>query len=171
MKTPPTTTESIVPAEYRTTSDRVVETPPTTRRVEIPAEYKNITKTVVVRPAETNTIEIPAEYKTVKKTVMVKTAETKTTEVPAQYRTVSNRRLVKAGGFSEWREVLCQNKINAVKVQEIQAALKAKGYNPGPIDNVMGKMTKVALVQFQKDNGLPIGQLDFDTLKALGVSY
>jgi peptidoglycan hydrolase-like protein with peptidoglycan-binding domain len=79
--------------------------------------------------------------------------------------------LVKAGGFSEWREVLCQNKVNAVKVQEIQAALKARGYDPGPVDNIMGKKTKDALVKFQKANGLPVGQLDFETLRALGVSY
>ena len=125
----------------------------------------------MVKPAETKTINIPAEYRTVKKTVMVKPAETKVVEIPAEYRTVTNRRLVKAGGFSEWREVLCQNKVNAVKVREIQAALKARGYDPGPVDNIMGSQTKAALVKFQKDNGLPIGQLDFETLRALGVSY
>ena len=171
MKTPPTTRDVVIPAEYKTTVDRVMDTPPTTRKVEIPAEYKTITKTVVVRPAETRVIEIPAEYKNIKKTVLVKPAETKVTDIPAQYRTVSNRRLVKPGGFSEWREVLCQNKINAVKIREIQAALKSRGYDPGPVDNIMGKQTKSALVKYQKDNGLPIGQLDFETLKSLGVSY
>jgi hypothetical protein len=125
----------------------------------------------MTKPASTRSIDIPAEYKTMKKTVMVKPAETKTTEVPAEFKTVSNRRLIKPGGYSEWKEVLCQNKINAVKIKEIQAALKAKGYDPGAVDDVMGSKTKAALVQFQKDNSLPIGQLDFQTLKALGVSY
>ena len=37
-------------------------------------------------------------------------------------------------------------------------------------DNVLGINTKAALVKFQKDNGLPIGSLDFQTLKALGVA-
>ena len=36
-------------------------------------------------------------------------------------------------------------------------------------DNVMGASTKTALVKFQRDNGLPVGQLDFETLKALGI--
>jgi len=33
----------------------------------------------------------------------------------------------------------------------------------------MGARTKAALVKFQKENGLPVGQLDFETLKALGI--
>jgi hypothetical protein len=35
----------------------------------------------------------------------------------------------------------------------------------------MGTRTKAALVQFQKDKGLPTGNLNIDTLKALGVQY
>jgi hypothetical protein len=33
----------------------------------------------------------------------------------------------------------------------------------------MGVDSKAALAKFQKDNGLPVGQLDYETLKALGV--
>jgi len=47
--------------------------------------------------------------------------------------------------------------------------LNARGYNVGAADNQMGAKTKAALVKFQKDNGLPIGNLDYETLKALGV--
>jgi len=35
----------------------------------------------------------------------------------------------------------------------------------------MGKRTKAALAEFQKDNGLPVGSLDFETLDALNISY
>ena len=38
-------------------------------------------------------------------------------------------------------------------------------------DNDFGSETKAALQQFQRDNGLPVGNLDFETLKALGVQY
>ena len=46
-----------------------------------------------------------------------------------------------------------------------------RGYEVGPAgaDNILGSDTKSALVKFQKDNGLPVGALDFETLKALGV--
>ncbi len=171
MTTPPSTRSVTTAAKIAPTSIRVIDQPATTRRVEIPAEYKTITKTVLVKAAETRTIEIPAEYRDVRKEVAVQAATSEVVNIPAEYRTISNRRLVKKGGFSEWREVLCQNKINTVKIREIQAALKSRGYQPGPVDNIMGSQTKAALVQFQKDNNLPIGQLDFETLRALGVGY
>ncbi len=182
-----------VPAQYETVTEQIEVAPASTKwvkrkgdanclsanpddclvwcLVEVPAQYETVTKTVMKTPPTTKEVTVPAEYKSVKKTVMVKAAETRTVEVPAEFKTVSNRRLVKPGGYTDWREVLCQNKINSVKIKEIQAALKAKGYDPGAIDDQMGAKTKAALVQFQKDKGLPVGQLDFETLKALGVSY
>jgi peptidoglycan hydrolase-like protein with peptidoglycan-binding domain len=36
--------------------------------------------------------------------------------------------------------------------------------------NVMGERTKTALARFQKDKGLPTGNLDIETLKALGIT-
>src|SRR5215475_14495940 len=36
----------------------------------------------------------------------------------------------------------------------LQKALKKVGYDPGPIDGIMGKKTSEALKQFQRDNGL-----------------
>ncbi len=91
-------------------------------------------------------------------------------DVPAEYATVTKRAVSRKGGFSEWREVVCANKITTSMVQQVQRALKDRGYDPGPIDNVIGTQTKAALVKFQKDNGLPVGNMDFETLKALGVN-
>jgi len=56
------------------------------------------------------------------------------------------------------------------KITDIQRALKSKGYDPGAIDGILGTLTKAALVKFQKDNGLPQGRLDIDTLAKLGVN-
>lgn len=38
--------------------------------------------------------------------------------------------------------------------ENIQRALKAAGYDPGPIDGKIGKKTKAAIIDFQKANGL-----------------
>jgi peptidoglycan hydrolase-like protein with peptidoglycan-binding domain len=46
-------------------------------------------------------------------------------------------------------------------------ALAALGYDPGPADNVLGPQTRKALLQYQKDNELPQGNLNKETLKAL----
>jgi len=81
------------------------------------------------------------------------------------------KKVSKKGGFTEWREVLCSGDVTVSVIRQVQDALRSKGYDPGPTDNVMGSRTKAALVKFQKDNGLPVGQLDFQTLKALGVNY
>ena len=56
-------------------------------------------------------------------------------------------------------------------VRSVQRALRDRGYDPGPIDNVMGSQTKAALTKYQRDNNLPVGQLDFETLNSLGVNY
>ena len=91
------------------------------------------------------------------------------TAVPAEYATVTKRRLVKSGGFSEWREVLCGDKITGATVRSIQKALKDRGYDPGPADDIMGARTKAALTKYQADKGLPVGNLNCETLKSLGL--
>jgi Putative peptidoglycan binding domain len=77
----------------------------------------------------------------------------------------------KAGGFAEWREVLCGDKITSNTVMYIQKKLAEAGYDAGAIDNVMDTKSKQALTQFQKDHGLPVGNLDLETLKVLGVPF
>jgi len=96
----------------------------------------------------------------------------KTTEnIPAKYTTVSKRVLKTAGGFSEWREVVCGADVTSDLVRRVQSALISRGFDVGTsgADNQLGAGTKAALVKFQRENGLPVGQLDFETLKALGV--
>lgn len=56
-------------------------------------------------------------------------------------------------------------------IMRVQAALFAKGYDPGSIDGVLGSKTKVALRRFQSDHGLPAdAKMTTKTLSALGIS-
>ena len=137
----------------------------------IPADYTTVTRQVVKTAAATREEAIPAEYSTATKQVLKAAATTREIEIPAEYTTVTKRRLVKKGGFTEWREVVCNYKVTAELNRQIQRALRDRGYDPGPIDNIIGTRTKAALVKFQKDNGLPIGNLNVETMKALGVEY
>lgn len=52
----------------------------------------------------------------------------------------------------------------------VQSDLADQGYDPGPIDGVIGPQTTDAIAAFQSDNGLPVtGNTDDPLLRALGL--
>ena len=55
-----------------------------------------------------------------------------------------------------WKKQTSQQHYKAQNssVRSIQSGLTAKGYNPGPIDGVMGNKTRRAIRAYQRDNGL-----------------
>jgi uncharacterized protein (TIGR02594 family) len=48
----------------------------------------------------------------------------------------------------------CEMNLNRTKIRKIQRALVAKGFDPGPIDGMMGPKTERAIVAFKKSVGL-----------------
>lgn len=56
------------------------------------------------------------------------------------------------------------------QMREIQQALLESGFNPGPVDGVIGPKTMAALKSFQKQNNLTVGNVSIETLQALGVA-
>lgn len=162
-KTPAGYREEIVPAEYQRMN------PPATAAAM--GNYTVVTKQVLKTPASVREEIIPAEYKAVRVRVVKTPATTRIEQVPAQYTAVTKRRLIKAGGFTEWREVLCGEQVTGYTIRQIQQALAKAGYYKGPTDNKMNAQTKAALTKYQEVKGLPIGNLDFETLKSLGIYY
>jgi hypothetical protein len=58
----------------------------------------------------------------------------------------------------------------AEQIINAQTRLTELGFDPGPIDGIMGPITVVALRQYQQINGLPAtGMLDWRTMRALGM--
>lgn len=56
-------------------------------------------------------------------------------------------------------------------IMRVQAALYAKGYDPGAIDGELTESTKLALRKFQNARGLvPTGKMTTQTMNALGVA-
>lgn len=160
----------VKPAEYKTITKQELISAARTRSIEIPAEYKTVTKRVLKTPATVREVAIPAEYKTVSKRVLVNPASKREIAVPAQFVNVQEKRLIQEGGYTEWTEVLCAAKTSDSIVKQVQRELKRKGYDPGPIDGVLGIKTQTALKQFQVDNNLPVGNLNIPTLNKMGIS-
>jgi hypothetical protein len=159
-----------VPAKYRTETRKVITEPGRTETSEIPGQYKTITKKVLRSPATVKEVTIPAEYSTITKKVLAEPARTEEVTIPAEYKTVNEKRLVKQGGFTRWVEIVCEQNVNNGLIRSVQQALKDRGYDPGPIDGVMGSQTRSALERYQSANGLPLGNLNTETLSSLGVN-
>lgn len=183
----------VVPAEYENIIEDIMVAPATTRwekgkgdanclsndpkdcqvicLKEIPAQFNKVERRVVKTPSYTRQITLPAEIKIVPRQVMVKPAETVRIEIPATYKKIMDKKITKKGGYTDWREVLCGEKLTNDRIRQIQLALIAKGYSVGDAgaDNVFGSDTKEALIKFQQDNGLPQGNLNMETMNALGV--
>lgn len=135
-----------IPAAYKTIRTQVCCKPACTREVACPAEYQTLRRQVVECPATSRKICIPAEYEDVQKTVLV---------CPERMK---------------WEHVVCEAKLTSDTVNKIKTALVTAGYVPGPLNGTLAKADWDALNAFQQKNGLGVGQLSYDTLKALKVS-
>ena len=159
-----------VPAEYKTVTHKVEKTAAATREIEIPATYKTVSRQVVDQPATTREIDIPDVTKTIAVKKLVSPAQERVIEVPAQYQTVMKTRQV-AAGSQEWRSVLCEVNATPGKIMEIQRALSAAGYNPGPLNGTVTPATMRAVNDYQAAKALPSDSyINTATVKSLGVS-
>ncbi len=156
-----------VPAQYDTVTRTRLVSPERTEVRVIPAEFETVRRQVVVSPARIEEKVVPAVYRTVEKRRQVAPAREEVVTIPAQYETVERREVVGGGGL-EWREVLCDTNASAARIREVQAALTDAGY-PTLIDGQFGPGTLRAMESFQRDNGLAVGYLTIDTVRALGI--
>lgn len=175
-----------IPAEYQTLNKKVKEsgeivgwrkkeeagagrlTGKVICRAKIEAQYKTITKQVIVTPTTTKKVIIPSESKLIKVRKIVSPAQENKIAIPAVYSQVTKRK--KTGEEKlVWRQVLCETNTSPGLVTKLQQALSNAGFNPGPIDGVMGRQTYVAVDNFQRKEGIESGGLTLRTLKALGV--
>lgn len=157
-----------VPAEYKTVNSTVMIAGPTTQEKITPAKTKVVRTQVLVSPARTVEVEIPAEYETVKVRKLVTPAREMRTDIPAEYQSIEETRMVKEGKL-HWQSILCETNASPGLVTRVQRALDKAGYEPGPIDGVLGTATMRAIGNYQRANDLSSGQLTIETLESLGV--
>ena len=185
---PPSSRMEKVPAEYKWESKRILVKPAHTTwkkgrgliekvdhttgeimcLVEIPAQYKTVKQKVMVKSPSHRLVEIPAAYKTVKVRKLVSPSQERRIAIPAQYQTIRKTEQVSEGKM-EWRRVLCETNVTPQIISRLQSALLKAGYNPGPIDGILGRRTNAAVSAYQKKKGFATGGLTYETLKSLGV--
>lgn len=85
---------------------------------------------------------------------------------PADQATLTRRYLT----LPQQLDALLSHRHARGEVSQAQARLKTAGFNPGPIDGLLGPRTLAALRQYQATRTLPVtGVLDEATQKALGL--
>lgn len=157
-----------VPAEYRTVKRKVVKRPARVERKTIPAKTETINVKVMVEPPRVRRIKIPAKTKQVRVQEQVRPVAISRRPIPAKYETVLET--VKAGeGRVEWRPILCETNAKPDLIKDVQRALERAGYNPGPIDGILGRTTMDAVHQYQTRNGLARDFLTIETMQSLGI--
>lgn len=81
----------LIPAKFRSVSDRVL-TREASERIEVsPARYENAEERVLIREASTKLEIVPAVYGEAQERVLIKPASKTITEIPAKYDTVSEQ--------------------------------------------------------------------------------
>ena len=135
---------------------------------ETPAKMAEVEQRKVKTPAGIEEVEIPAEYAVVKVRKLVKPATEKRIDIPAVVETVAKKVKVSDERL-EWRSVLCETNMSPRIMTDLQKALKAAGFDPGPADGQIGAQTMRAVDNYQRANGMERGGLTLSTLEALGV--
>ncbi len=153
------------PPTYTTVSKQLLKRPAQTRTIDVPAEYMTIRKRVVKTPATIRTIKVPAQYKVIKVAKLSETPRTSRVAVPAEYQTIEKETKVREGRM-EWQPVLCETNVTPEIVARVQRSLLRAGYDPGKIDGRLGTQTMSLLDSYQREKGLPVGNLTFETLES-----
>lgn len=151
---------------YETVTRRVLVTPEETRVVPSETKMKEVSVRVVDQPATTRTIPVPATYETVTRRVLDTPAVTRTVPVKAVYRQEVVRTPT-GPGETKWVSVLCDVNATPDLVQSLQRALKVRSLYTGPIDGVIGPLTRQAISKFQNGES---EILSIESAKSLGLS-
>ncbi len=137
---------------------------------ESPASYTSVKKSIVASAASVEVSEVPAQYQTIKIQQLVSPASEVRTPIPAKTKTVTTKVQITPPRL-EWRPVLCETNMTPNIISSLQRALQREGYDPGPIDGVVGSATLVAVQQYQETKELDQGGITYETLKDLKVSH
>ncbi len=157
-----------IPAKLETVKVQVLVRPEQSKVVVVPATYETVTKWVIDQPARVVEVSLAPKLEDVPIDEVVKPASANPRQVPAQTKEL---RLKAYSGKPRMvmRQAVCNGDLNATMIMTMQDRLYRNGYNPGPVDGMLGEKTLQALKTFQYDSGLAVGAMTYESLSALGV--
>jgi hypothetical protein len=158
------------PGVTQTVTRRVQATPGSVQRVAVPAQTQTIQRQVLVTPGSYRAVTIPAQTSAVTVQELATPAAERRVAVPGQTSTIQRQELATAERY-EWVQVVCDNtSAGRASVVDIQRALAQRGLYRGPIDGIVGPLTRDAVRRFQASQRLPgDGQITTETARALGL--
>lgn len=168
-----------IPATTKKISKRVVRTPATTREIVVPAEYRTVRVVREISPASTRVRTIPAEYRIVEATELVAEETTRSVDIPADMATETAQEKISDTRI-EWRPVLCKVNMTRENVSALQNALTATGQcrcgasrKVCPADGLMGPCTLNAVKRFAQEKGMAYGTnyVTIDVIRELGLQF
>lgn len=118
--------------------------------VEEPAVYRTVTRQVVKAPTGLKRVVVPEQLGQRPAARLVAPATAERVREPARLESRFERELVRPERL-EWRPVLCPTNMTPEVIARVQQSLRAEGYDPGPVDGVLGVRTQRALAQYQRD--------------------
>ncbi|MGB0930548.1 MAG: hypothetical protein ACPGVB_07220 [Chitinophagales bacterium] len=84
---------------------------------------------------------------------------------------IAKRKLVKKG-YCDWVEIICEENETPELYRQIKLVLKERQfYKNYPLNSFKTKKMMEDLEQLQRGYYLPIGNLNIETMKALGIDY
>ncbi len=92
------------------------------------------------------------------------------TTITKEYETIyfERKTMIRKGGFTEWREIVCVHERTKSLLIEVRNAL---GLPISTNNATLDSETKAVLVKYQEKHGLPIGDLSYDTLRHMGIDW
>lgn len=145
-------------------SERIESTPPTTKWVKRKADRNCLS----ANPEDCLVwclAEIPGTYKTVKGDWK------KVNEASFLPEEESILEYLAEGYFVDWREVLFFKDLSLQAERQIIKKLKKKKYLAKNFPNTFNLEAENALMKFQLDHNLPIGNLNYETLDFLNIDF
>lgn len=158
-----------IPARTETVMQQVLVQEEQTQVNFEPAVYETITRRVVETPARAIEITTSEIVETIPVQEVLRQEQTEVTQIPA---ITKEMQLTEYQGSPQIvaRQALCDQDITEDLLLSLQQKLTNNGYNPGPHDGKLGPQTVAALEQYQVDNGLAVGALTLESMKALGLN-